>query len=339
MPAPEVIEIGDVGVIAYGGTHARHGINYATGKLGDFEIEKTPKDKDGFIGWLSEKSLEMYFDGGIHDIFVGFPGPTHDRGSQTEIGPMVNVPFLKDTTMMLEKELRDWDPLMRQALDSGNLNLVAAKDGYMHAAAAAHFHGQKETPEGLVYYDSIGGYIGGTGIGGGVVDKMQGQFYRRTEEDVTRPIYNSRAGLREWGHLQAGAKDDFEDTYESRYSGPALNDNHDFGLSASEAGELPDHPIWEYAGNGYGDLIGDIARTDNPELIVISGGFGSREYRNYGDHLQRRVAKMIASGNINLRMALEATTIQSANPTMADSYELYGAPTLLAARRAAGLAA
>jgi predicted NBD/HSP70 family sugar kinase len=336
MAAHEVIEIGNVGVIGYGGTNARSAINYATGELGSFTSELTPDDKDGFMSWLAQKTLEMYTGSGIHNIFVGFPGPVHDRGSYTEIGPMVNIPFLRDSTMVLEKELAAYeDPLLGRILENGDLIMQGGNDGHLHAGAAAHFYGQKMSQEGLDYYSSVGGLIVGTGIGGDVVDRMSGHFYRRTDENVLRPIFRHRLGLREWGHLRAGSKSNFEDDYEARYSGPVLNDTHDFGLSAMEAGDKPDQPIWQHAGNGYADLIGDVAETDNPDLLVISGGFGSREFRNYSGHLRHRVAQMIASGNMNLRMALEATTVKGADPNIADTYELYGAPVLFAARRAA----
>lgn len=338
MSVPEVINMGDVGVIAYGGTKARSVVNRADGTLGPLTIEETPSDNQAeFVDWLARKVLGMYTDDGVSDFYVGFPGPVRSNGLDKVVGPMVNIGFLERSTMILERELRGYDdPLLRRKLDNGDIAIEEGNDGPLHAAAAGFFLGQRPTIQYPRYFDAVAGLIVGTGVGGAVVDRAEGHYYRRTNEDVLRPIYSPRKGLHEWGHMNAGNKDKFTDTYEARYSGPAfLNSNYDFGLSALEASEIPDAPIWGYAGRGIGDIIADIALTEEPDLLVISGGFGSREYKNYGSALRRRMADMIASGNVNLAMALETLTIKPSNPDIADSYEIYGAPSLLAAHRIA----
>ncbi len=347
MYTPDMpIVVGDVGVIAYGGTHARRAVNTTDGTIENLPDVDTPQDRDGFVNWLAEQTLKMHRVDAVHDIVVTFPGPTHKVGKRTVIGPTVNIKFLDKDTMVLEEELASGE--LGDLLNANKVTVLAGNDGLEHAAAGAFLAVEGtllfgEQPKGEVdaktdYYHTVSSLAIGTGIGGDTVQLVPNKFFQRRAGDGNLvPVYRPLGSLNEWGHLVAGGEhnpgNNPDIDYETLYASPALNANTDFGQTAFEATGNKDAPIWRFAGRGYGDLIGIVALTDNPDLLVIAGGFGSREHDNFAPHMHDRIGELIASRNINLRMALQAMNVAKVSIAQADTSELYGAPVLIAAHK------
>jgi hypothetical protein len=317
MAVHSEIIIGDVGVLGIGGSKTREVINYANGELGTPLIGPTPSDRDDFMRWLARSTLGFY-DADCDDVFIGFPGPTEQKATHTVVGPMVNTDFLKTDTFVLEAELEKADPYLGRKIDNGEVRALGGTDGSLAAGAAVHFCGIGE--------DRITGIIVGTGIGGDTVERVEGAAYRRSEEGQLMPVYRSLPGLREIGHIPLLASS-VDVTYETRYSGPALQER--FDISPEDA--VAHNEMWRFAGRGLARLVGTVALFDRPNLVVMSSGVGAGAYEKYRPHMLDALHEAHTSRNTLLRVALDGLRLDAIPFPYADTSELYGAPVLMAA--------
>lgn len=290
----EVLETGTC--IAFGGTNARVG-QYVEGDVINFHSTDTPPEPKDFFAWMTREVLEASGRGDSW-VVAGFPGPVTSDG--TMVGPMENVPGLRDKRYNIADEMIGADPAFKRLLDE-EFTLIAVNDGELSAQAAALKIGEEA-------YDRVADIIFGTGVGAGIVHR---------DRKISAVYRADRSSPAEIGHLMLGA--DPQETFETTLSGPALEKR--YGIPPEKMTAV--HPAMEKVGKGAGQLAMILGLMHGAELVVISGGVGANASNKYGPYLEELIKNYSEKGNGAQKLYLPE--IVPVPPQDAQIFELFGA--------------
>lgn len=246
--------------LAFGGTNARFA-NCETGDITGFNSVATPDKPPEFFEWMARRVLDAS-DEGKHWLVAGFPGPVSPNG--LFVGPLNNVAGMRTEKYDLHKELKSADKEVTKVIEQG-FTLLAVNDGTLASQAAASRIGNNN-------YTKTGTLIIGTGVGAGIVEK---------DPDYTNVHRADKNNPNEIGHIMLSSNP--FDTFENRYSGPALLRRYGVG-----AEELPaNHPAWAEEGVAIGMMATTLSLMSNVGLVVPTGGLGAGASHKYGRHLKK----------------------------------------------------
>lgn len=282
--------------LAFGGTNARMA-DCVNGDIVGFSSVETPTQPKEFFQWVARNLLDASSRGNSW-LVAGFPGPVSPDG-QT-VGPLVNVSGMREEEYVLARELSRADPEVERVIEQGFI-FLPVNDGALAAQAAASRIGGHN-------YSKTGALIFGTGVGSGVVEK----------DDRFINVHRVDKNPLEIGHLLVNATESFE-TYEERYSGPALERR--FGLPAAD---IPaSHHAWVEQGEAVANLSMILGLMSGVELVVPTGGLGIGASDKYGKHLRAFLSEYwIPANNTQKKFSPEVVLVPS---NQAEEFEIYGA--------------
>ncbi len=287
-------------VIGVGATNSRTGY-LAEGDLTGFKSVLTPGDSDEFFRLMAGQVLDAA-DRGCESVVAGFPGPVSEDG--LEVGPLVNVPGLSQQRYDLVKELTKTDSAITGLLEDG-FSIFAVNDGTLAAHAAASRVGENG-------YSSVSALILGTGVGTGVVEKDEQGVYRVAKDPL------------EIGHITISPEGNPTNTYESNFSGPALEKSHGKPAEEFAAKDI----IWEEVGKAVGTLAMILGCIKGVKLVVPTGGVGAGASDMYKRHLEEALEQFNSRGNSTQKLFLPEVKLVPASE--AQVFELYGGQDVVA---------
>lgn len=293
--------------LAFGGTNAREAV-CVNGDIEHFRTTGTPAEPNEFFGWMARRVLQAADDGG-NWVVAGFPGLVSADGKL--VGPLANVSGMADRQYDLQTELTTADPAVERLLEEG-FTLLATNDGPLAAQAAASRIGNNE-------FSRTGALIVGTGIGAGVVAK----------DNNYSNVHRVHGDKTEIGHLICGMR--VNDTFENRYSGPALERRYNTNLRDLEH----DHPVWNEVGTAaVGRLAMTLGLMHEVGLVVPTGGVGIGASDRYGPHLERFMESCRQDGNGAQKLL--APEVRLVAPGESQVFEMYGAEGVMRDHLTAG---
>lgn len=291
--------IGEGACFGFGGTNARIG-DCGLGDVVNFRSVSTPQNPSDFFAWLATQALEAA-DNGAQWVVAGFPGPVSPDGKL--IGPMANVPGMKEDQFDLAEELSQADSAAGRLVEEG-FSIVAVNDGELAAQAAAARFGQHVDGS----YAKVAALILGTGVGSGVV----------TQDTPVSDVYRAdKSNPTEIGHYMLS--DDPFDTIENTVSGPALL--RQYGKSPEDLNSK--HPAWDKIEGFIGRLALQLGLGYGVELVVPTGGIGAGASEKYRLGLRELLENIATYGNATQQLFLP--DVRLVHPTEAQVFELFGA--------------
>ncbi len=303
-------EIGAGLVFGTGKTNLRVAQFEPSGEImGELLVLGTPTTPKEFFAYTGRTILEAAADKGARWAVLGVAGPVSVK-VDAEDGVTQNLRVTNIRALKRKRgfdpvrEMTKHDPAVGKLLNSGEFTFLTVNDGDLAAQAGAKLFAEEQ--------DSVvADIIDGSGTGGAAVIRDT-----RFEEQLFHPL----PGIWEMGHIPVSL-DHPASTPEQSISGTALDGKFDRPIRDLEH----NNPVFRTIARGMANIAIVFGVTAAPDLIVISGGIGIEAQDKFKEALEAEINWFTSSDNPMADKVAKARIVYP-DVSMADTYELYGAP-------------